>query len=243
MLIQPRLPAIEEIESGQTALTEEILNRRYRVSAAAFFQVNTRREARSIPQQITAPWIAERTGTYSIADLLALLVLDRLQAQPDDVVLDAYCGVGTFGALIAPHVRQMVGVEESPAAIKDAEANTKDLPNTRFIVAKVEHVLPALAEERLDAVVIDPARVGCAPEVVQAIVTAAPRRVVYVSCDPATLARDLRAFRDGGYRIDQIEPIDMFPQTYHIETVTTLSREKVSVTPRSKGENSVVASS
>jgi 23S rRNA (uracil1939-C5)-methyltransferase len=225
LLIQPALPMVPELESGQLELTEEILQRRYTISAAAFFQVNTRREERTLPSQIRGEWIPQRTGSFSIADLLALLVLDRLEPAPDDVVLDAYCGVGTFTALIAPHVRRVVGVEESPAAIKDATRNTADLENARFIVAKTEHVMAGLGEERLDAVVLDPARVGCAPEVVQALIDAAPRRIVYVSCDPATLSRDLRLLVDGGYSIDQVEPIDMFPHTYHIESVTTLTRK------------------
>jgi 23S rRNA (uracil1939-C5)-methyltransferase len=224
LLIQPKLPMVTEIETGQLQLTEEILDRSYTISAAAFFQVNTRREERTLPEQLDVPWIERRAGRYSIADLLALIVLDRLQAQPEDVVLDAYCGVGAFTALIAPRVRRVVGVEESPAAIADARRNTPDLENTRFIAAKVEAAVSSLEEDRLDAVVLDPARVGCAPPVLHALLDARPRRVVYVSCDPATLARDLRALVDGGYRIESVEPIDMFPQTYHIESVTTLTR-------------------
>ena len=94
--------------------------------------------------------------------------------------------------------------------------------NARFIAAKTEDALAEMVDPRPDAVITDPARVGCAPQVVQALLDAHPERLVYVSCDPATLARDLRLLREGGYAIQQVEPIDMFPQTYHIETVTSL---------------------
>jgi 23S rRNA (uracil1939-C5)-methyltransferase len=169
------------------------------------------------------PWL-DREGLYSIADLLGLLVLDRLRPQPDDVVVDAYCGVGTFTALLAPRVREVIGIDESKAAIKDAVRNTADLPNVRFVPTRTEDGLAALTDVRVDGVVLDPARVGCSPAVISALLERRPRRVVYVSCDPATLARDLRLLREGGYRIEQVEPLDMFPQTYHIEMVTTLSQ-------------------
>src|SRR5581483_1847076 len=108
------------------------------------------------------------------------------------------------------------------AAVANARRNTEDLPNARFIVAKAENALAEMVDPRPDAVILDPARVGCAPEVVRALLETHAERLVYVSCDPATLARDLRLLRDGGYSIEQVEPIDMFPQTYHIETVTSL---------------------
>ena len=224
LLVNPALPMIPELDTGQLSLEEEILDRCFRVSAASFFQVNTRREARELPESISSRWTEARSGYFSLADLLALLVLDRLDPTPDDTVADAYCGVGTFTSLIAPHARKVIGVEESPAATKDAARNTEDLPNVEFRTGRTEAVLPALAEEGLDAVVLDPSRVGCAPEVVQALISSRPRKIVYVSCDPATLARDLKLLAEGGYQIEGVEPVDMFPQTYHIESVTTLSR-------------------
>ena len=222
LLVSPALPMIPEIETGQPWLREQILERTFTISPAAFFQVNTRREMRSVPPQIAAPWLPKREGSYSIADLLALLVLDRLEASEEETVLDAYCGVGTFAALIAPRVREVIGIDESKAAIADGRGNTADLENVRFIPAKTEAALTEM-EGPLDSVVLDPARPGCAPGVVAAMIERHPRRIVYVSCDPATLARDLRLLREGGYRIDGVEPIDMFPQTYHIESVTTLT--------------------
>ncbi|MFN8635577.1 MAG: class I SAM-dependent RNA methyltransferase [Chloroflexota bacterium] len=217
----------DTIPSGQTELYEELLGRRFRVAAPAFFQVNTRREPRS--PAFPSPKIVERFGHLiasdglSIAETLVLLGMDRLDPQPDDVVVDAYCGVGTFSAVLAPFVRQVVGIEESPAAVKDAEQNCRDLPSLRFIAGKVEDVLPNLIE-RPTKVLLDPARVGCERPVLDALIAAEPERIVYVSCEPATLARDLAILREGGYQLRSVQPLDMFPQTYHVESVSLLSR-------------------
>jgi 23S rRNA (uracil1939-C5)-methyltransferase len=213
--------------SGQTEIYEELLGRRFRVAAPAFFQVNTRREPRTVAAP--TPEIGERFGhlflphQISVAETLVLLGMDRLDLQPDDVVVDAYCGVGTFSAVLAPFVRQVIGIEESPAAVKDAEQNCADLENLRFIAGKVEDVLPKLVE-RPTKVLLDPARVGCERPVLDALIAAQPERIVYVSCEPATLARDLAILREGGYTLQSVQPLDMFPQTYHVESVSLLSR-------------------
>ncbi len=222
LLVQPALPAIPELPTGQPCLEEELLGRRFRVAPSAFFQVNTKPERRILPDALRVPWLAERTGEFSMAELLALTVLDRLGAEPLGRVVDAYCGVGTFAALLAGRADEVIGVEESPAAVRDAAHNARDLPNVRFLEGKTEDVLPKL-EGAVDAVVLDPARVGCHPAVLDAILARRPPRLVYVSCDPATLARDLRLLVAGGYALQQVEPIDMFPQTYHIESVSTLT--------------------
>ena len=213
--------------SGQTELYEDLLGRRFRVAAPAFFQVNTRRERRG-PDFPSTEIVARfghliPEGGLSIAEVLVLLGIDRLDPQPDDVVVDAYCGVGTFSALLAPFARDVVGIEESPAAIKDAEQNCADLTNLRFIAGKVEDVLPKLTE-RPSKVLLDPARVGCERPVLDALVEAQPERIVYVSCEPATLARDLAVLREGGYTLQSVQPLDMFPQTYHVESVSLLVR-------------------
>jgi 23S rRNA (uracil1939-C5)-methyltransferase len=220
-------PEGQEIPSGQTELYEELLGRRFRVAAPAFFQVNTRREQRG--PDFPSPEIVARFGHVispdglSIAETLVLLGLDRLDLRSDDVVVDAYSGVGTFAAVLAPFVAEAVGIEESPAAVKDAEANCSDLPNLRFIAGKVEDVLPKLTE-RPTKVLLDPARVGCERPVLDALLSAQPERIVYVSCEPATLARDLAILREGGYTLRSVQPLDMFPQTYHVESVSLLTR-------------------
>jgi 23S rRNA (uracil1939-C5)-methyltransferase len=157
-----------------------------------------------------------------MAELLTLLVVDRLQPEPHHLVIDAYSGVGTFALLIAPLVRRVIGIEEARSAIRDAMHNGRDTPNAQFIQGKTEAVLPSLAD-RPHAVVLDPARVGCHPAVLEALLHLRPGRVIYVSCDPSTLARDLRILVDGGYSLHEVQPLDMFPQTYHIESVATLS--------------------
>jgi 23S rRNA (uracil1939-C5)-methyltransferase len=240
LLINPKLPMVPELESGQTKLEEEVLGRRFVVSAASFFQVNTRREQRLLPESLrsgTSRWLGDHPlpspppsegegtefdGYFSMADLLAMLVLESMAPQPNDVVLDAYCGVGTFAALLAPKVKLVIGIEESNAAVADARVNCADLVNVEFLVGRTERVLPELKVGTVQAVVLDPSRLGCAPPMLQGLLDLHPERIVYVSCDAATLARDLKALVAGGYSIEQVEPLDMFPQTAHIETVTKL---------------------
>jgi 23S rRNA (uracil1939-C5)-methyltransferase len=149
-------------------------------------------------------------------------VADRLSPSSSDYVVDAYSGVGTFALLLAPLVGDILGIEEAKSAVRDAEHNAAGLSNVRFVQAKTEHALPTL-DRRPDAVILDPARVGAHPDVLKALLDLRPPRVVYVSCDPSTLARDLRVLVDGGYQLHEVQPLDMFPQTYHIENVATLS--------------------
>jgi 23S rRNA (uracil1939-C5)-methyltransferase len=222
LLVAPALPEVPEVESGQAFFEEELLGRRFRLEPPSFFQVNTRREQRALPSQIARAWLPPPSDGLSMAEILALLVIDRLEPEPGQLILDAYSGVGTFALLLAPLVGEVIGVEEARSAIRDAIHNAHDVPNARFIQGKTEAVLPEL-EQRPDGVVLDPARVGCHPDVLQALLNLRPRRVVYVSCDPSTLARDLRILVDGGYALHEVQPLDMFPHTYHIEAVATLA--------------------
>jgi 23S rRNA (uracil1939-C5)-methyltransferase len=222
VMVAPALPEVPELESGQPFLEEELLGRRFRLEPPSFFQVNTRREPRSLPTAVGRALLPLPADGLSMAELLALLVLDRVQPDPGALVVDAYSGVGTFALLLAPLVRAVIGIEEARSAIRDAVHNAQDAPNARFIQGKTEAVLPGL-DPPPDAVVLDPARVGCHPDVLRALLSLRPRRVVYVSCDPSTLARDLRILVDGGYTLHEVQPLDMFPQTYHIESVATLT--------------------
>jgi 23S rRNA (uracil1939-C5)-methyltransferase len=227
LLVAPALPEIAEVETGQAYVEEELLSRRFRLQPPSFFQVNTRRERRPLPVEVGAAVLPLPEAGLSMADILAELVLNRVEPSTSDVVVDAYSGVGTFALLLAPLVRELIGIEEAKSAVRDAQHNAAGVPNVHFLQGKTEHVLPAL-EHRPDAVILDPARVGCDQAVLRALLSSRPARVVYVSCDPTTLARDLRVMVDGGYQLAEIQPLDMFPQTYHIECVATLTSRGLS---------------
>jgi 23S rRNA (uracil1939-C5)-methyltransferase len=223
-LVNPALAAVPELPSGQQAIEEELFGRRFRIAAPAFFQVNTRREARPLPEGLRQPpWPLPADG-LSMAEILVTVVYDRLELAGTELLVDAYSGVGAFTVLLASAVGRVIGVEESSAAVKDARQNAAGLSNVELIEGKTEDVLPRLSA-RPDAIVLDPARVGCDPAVLEAIDGLRVRRVVYVSCDPATLARDLAVLVARGFRLESVQPLDMFPQTYHVESVAALVRD------------------
>ncbi len=216
LLVQPKLewrPGQQgTTESGQPWYNERLLGRDFRISSAAFFQVNTRQ-----------------------AERLAQLVIERVTAVAPTVAVDAYSGVGTFAALLAEHVPQVVAIEESAAATADAKLNFDGLYNVEMVAGLVEDVLPDFTPAP-DVVMIDPPRAGMRREVVDGLLASRTTRVVYVSCDPATLARDVRLLVDGGFDLTGVQPIDMFPQTQHIECVTVLDRSLPTDGPSNSGD-------
>lgn len=149
----------------------------------------------------------------------------------DEVLLDLYCGTGTIGLSMAQDCKELVGVEIIADAVRDAEHNAavNSICNARFICSDAEAAAAQLAAEgvRPDVVVLDPPRKGCGEALVKTIGKMNPKRVVYVSCDPATLGRDLKFFADNGYRTEEVTPVDMFPRTAHVESVALLSRESM----------------
>jgi 23S rRNA (uracil1939-C5)-methyltransferase len=185
---------------GQDALTEKLGGRAFRFSPTAFFQVNT-----------------------PMTEKLLELVEKFLAPRPSDILLDAFGGVGTFGLSLASHVARVIEIEEDPRAVDDARVNASAFSNVEFLVGAVEDVLPKL-EARASIVVADPPRGGIAPRALDALVTQAPRAIAYVSCDPATLARDARKLVDAGYHLREVQPVDLFPHTYHIESVSWFER-------------------
>jgi 23S rRNA (uracil1939-C5)-methyltransferase len=188
---------------GNNYITEVVGSRTFRISATSFFQVNT-----------------------AAAQEVVRLVGEYLAPAGDEVLLDAYCGVGTLALSLADKVGQVIGVEEAAGAVADARLNAAELANAEFIESSVETFLPRL-DRRIDLAVLDPPRQGCKPEALAALIELAPLRVVYVSCDPATLARDARKLAEGGYQLVEVQPVDMFPQTYHIESVALFGRSRL----------------
>ncbi len=179
---------------GSDAYHERLREQTLRVSAGSFFQVNT-------------------TQTEAMLDA----VESFLSPQPDDTLVDVYCGVGAIGLSMIDRVGQLIGIEENPAAIADAQINSRG--RGLWIGQQAEAALTWL-KEPVSAIILDPPRQGCRPSVLAALAHLRPRRIVYISCDPTTLARDAVHLIQAGFRLVHAQPVDMFPQTCHIETVS-----------------------
>ena len=207
-LIQPLLknPDIQ-VESGQKRYTDSLEGRRFRVAASSFFQVNTKQ-----------------------AEALAGLVREGLQLSGQETVIDAYAGVAAFAVLVADQCRKVIAIEESASAVEDAQTNIAGMDNIELVQAKTEDALGSLTEAP-DGVVLDPPRAGCHPRVLEALIDLKPRRIVYVSCEPATLSRDLAALCQGPFHLESVQPVDMFPQTHHVECVAVLTLRDPSTPP------------
>uniref|UniRef100_UPI000839CBB4 23S rRNA (uracil(1939)-C(5))-methyltransferase RlmD n=1 Tax=Paenibacillus phocaensis TaxID=1776378 RepID=UPI000839CBB4 len=145
-----------------------------------------------------------------------------------ETVIDAYCGIGTISLFLAQHAKRVYGVEIVKEAIEDARVNAElnGMNHVTFEVGASEDVIPAWKEQGIEAdvIVVDPPRKGCDPRLLDTILEMKPERVVYVSCNPATLARDLRILEDGGYRTVEVTPVDMFPHTVHVETIIMMTK-------------------
>ena len=196
---------------GEDYITDKIGDISYEISPLSFFQVN--------PKQT---W-----KLYSKA-------LEYADLHGEETVWDLYCGIGTISLFLAQKAKFVRGVEIVPAAIEDARRNAKlnDIGNVEFFVGKAEEVLPAEYEKNgvyADVIVVDPPRKGCDEMLLKTILKMQPKRVVYVSCDSATLARDLRFLCDNGYELKKVCGVDQFPQTVHVETVCQLVLRKPAV--------------
>lgn len=190
---------------GEDTLTENLCGFEFSVSAASFLQVNPV-QTECLYAQVEA-FLPEKDGFEAI---------------------DVYCGTGTISMILSKRAKHVTGIENIKPAVEDAARNAErnGAGNADFICADAAEALPELIEKgrRPDVIVIDPPRKGCDKAVLNAITGSAVQRVIYVSCDPATLARDVRILVDGGYSIQKVQPIDMFPQTAHVETVCLLSK-------------------
>jgi 23S rRNA (uracil1939-C5)-methyltransferase len=202
LLIQPKLPnpAIP-LESGGQHYTEKLMGHTFKVAGSSFFQVNS-------PQ----------------AEALASLIAERLALSGKETVIDAYAGVGTFAVLLSPNSGRVIAIEDSNSAVADARFNARGLSNVEFIESRTEDAMAEM-DFPVDAVILDPPRTGCHPGTIDAVRRLAPARLAMVSCDPPSLARDLALVCEGNaFAIDEVQPVDMFPQTYHVECVAFLSR-------------------
>ena len=186
--------------AGRPHLTESLGEGEYRISPDSFFQVNPQQAAR-----------------------IVALVQEWAEVSRGHVVVDTYSGVGTFLLPLARAARQAAGIESEESALTDARANLRRwrLSNVTLYKGEVERILPRLAERgwQPQVVVLDPPRKGCGPAVCAAVARLRPRRVILVSCHPATLARDLKTLAEHGYPARRVQPVDMFPQTWHVEAV------------------------
>jgi 23S rRNA (uracil1939-C5)-methyltransferase len=187
--------------AGESMIEEKLCGLFFKVSPASFFQVNPA-QAQKLYEKVLE--FAELTGCES--------------------VLDAYCGVGTISLILAKHAKKVIGIECVPEAIADAQENAKrnGITNVRFICAQAELFIPNL-KQNIDVAVINPPRKGCELSFLEGLVLLAPKRILYISCDPATLARDLAFLVSKNYCISHVQPFDMFPQTSHVETLVSLS--------------------
>ena len=198
-----------ELLSGTDRFEEVLGEMRFEISAQAFFQTNT-----------------------EMAEQLYELAIEYAQPGGFDRVYDLYCGIGTIGLSIAPRVAEVWGLEIVPEAIADAIANARvnEIENTHFFAGDVRLALRELTERagRPDVLIVDPPRAGLSQKVVRRIIETSPRRLVYVSCNPTTLAPNAAQLVEAGYELVRVRPVDMFPQTPHIECVAELRRAESS---------------
>lgn len=192
--------------AGKPTILEQAGGLKFEISPLSFYQVN--------PVQMVK--------LYDKA-------LEYAALTGEETVMDLYCGVGTIGLYCASRAKKVIGIESVKSAVLDANRNAviNGIVNAEFICGKAEEELPKLVAQGVtaDVVILDPPRAGCDPALLDAVVQAGPDRIVYVSCDPATLARDIKILSDKGYRFMEAQPVDMFPHTVHVEVVVKLEKQ------------------
>lgn len=190
---------------GKDRYQDQLLGKAFNISAHSFFQVNTKQ-----------------------TEVLYSKALEYARIHPEDVVIDAYCGIGTISIIAANQAKTVYGVELVSDAIKMAKVNGKlnNVDNVIFETGKAEDVIEVWIEQEInpDVLIVDPPRKGLANSFIESSIKLNPKRIVYISCNPMTLAKDVKAYVDQGYIVEAIQPVDMFPHTTHVETVVLLSR-------------------
>jgi 23S rRNA (uracil1939-C5)-methyltransferase len=182
--------------AGNDHIVNLVLGRDFHVSAASFFQVNA-----------------------VLAEKMVQHLLTCLPVSLSTILLDVYCGVGLFSAFLAPKCERVIGIESSPSACEDFAINLDEFDNVELYEGLAEEILPHL-KAKPDIVLVDPPRAGLDKHVLDGILKRNPQVLAYVSCDPSTLARDSKRMIEGGYKLKQVAPFDLFPQTYHIESIS-----------------------
>jgi 23S rRNA (uracil1939-C5)-methyltransferase len=182
--------------AGDGYIVISVLGRPFKVSAASFFQVNT-----------------------SMAGKMVEHLLENLPVSASSTLLDIYCGVGLFSAFFAQKVARVIGIESAPSACEDFVVNLDEFDNVELYEGLAQDILPVL-KNSVDVAIVDPPRAGLDKVALDALLKLKPQSLAYVSCDPATLARDAARLLAGGYHLRQVTPFDLFPQTYHIESIS-----------------------
>ena len=188
---------------GEKNITEKICDLKFNISAKSFFQVNTKQ-----------------------TEILYQTVKKFAELTENEIVIDAYCGTGTISIFLANFAKKVFGIEIEKSAVEDAKKNSVEnkITNAEFFVGDAVKIIPELYAKNIfaDVVIVDPPRAGCDKKVLKTFADMKPKKIIYVSCNPATLARDLKILLEFGYRTKKIQPVDMFPMTSHIEAVAQL---------------------
>nr|WP_061595124.1 23S rRNA (uracil(1939)-C(5))-methyltransferase RlmD [Streptococcus sanguinis] len=188
---------------GQNYITDQMLGNDFQIAAPAFYQVNT-----------------------EMAEKLYQTAIDFSELTADDVVLDAYSGIGTIGLSVAKHVKQVYGVEVIPEAVENSRKNAaiNGITNASYVCASAEEAIQNWLKEGIqaDVILVDPPRKGLTESFIKASVSMEPKKITYISCNVATMARDIKLYQELGYELKKVQPVDLFPQTHHVECVSLL---------------------
>ena len=190
---------------GRDYIIDRMLNNDFQIAAPAFYQINT-----------------------EMAEKLYQTAIDFSELAADDVVLDAYSGIGTIGLSIAKQVKQVYGVEVIPEAVENSQKNAEinGITNTHYVCDSAENAMANWSKQGIkpDVILVDPPRKGLTESFIESSVSMEPKKIIYISCNPATTARDIKLYQELGYELKKVQPVDLFPQTHHVETVALLSK-------------------
>lgn len=191
---------------GNEYITDTLLGRKFRIKAKSFYQVN-----------------------HEQTEKLYRKALEAADLKGDETIIDTYCGIGTIGLCASDQAEKIIGIEVVDSAVEDAKENARlnGVENAEYHLGKSEEVMKKLVSKGVkpDVVFVDPPRKGCHPEFLEALVEVKPQKIIYVSCNPSTLQRDLKYLNEQGYDVSPVTPVDMFPQTNHVEGVVALERK------------------